>query len=80
MIAGTVSLTAFAVAAFALVYVLVLGFQATTEVPTAENFRPELEPKRIARAGIGFIILMISLLVGVIAGIVWIVQAFTGGA
>lgn len=75
--AGYISLAGFAVAAVALVYVLVLGYRATTEIPTAENFRPELEPKRIARAGIGFIVLMISLPTAVISGIVWIVQAFT---
>lgn len=80
MDAGIISLAAFAVAAAALVYVLVLGYRATTEIPTPYNLRPELEPKRIMRAGIGLLVLMISLLAGVISGIVWIVTAFTGGA
>lgn len=77
MDAGIISLTAFAVAAVALVYVLVLGYRATMEIPSAENFHPDLEPKRIMRAGIGFLVLMISALAGVIFGIVWIVTAFT---
>lgn len=78
--AGEIAIVSIALAIASMIVLFVLGYRAVTAIPTAENLRPDLEPKRIMRAGLLVIVIVVGWIVGIIAGIVWIVQMFTGGA
>lgn len=80
MIAGWISLAGWSVMVIALIVIFVLGHAAVTAIPRPDDLRPDLEPTRILWAAVMLAVGMVGFLVGVIAGIVWIVQAFTGGA
>lgn len=77
---GIVSLVSWAVAFFALLSAFVLGYRATTEIPRPGAERPDLEPKRIVKAGVLLIVFAFAVLVGALSGIAWIVLMFAGGA
>lgn len=77
---GEIALIAIGIGIVSMITLFVIGYRATMEIPTAENFHPELEPKRIMRAGVLFLVIVVAWIVGIVSGIVWIVQSFTGGA
>ena len=75
---GIVALVAFGIAIVATVTMFVLGFRAVMAIPTPDNLRPDLEPKRIIAAAVSCAIAVVGWLVGIIAGFTWIVETIAG--
>lgn len=75
--AGLVALLAFALLVVSIVVVFSVGFRAATRRPTPTNLRPELAPKYTTTAFVFVLVAVVSSLVGVIAGIVWLVETIT---